>query len=617
MADENLLADGTVDWSLGQDAWTEPDGLQPTQYAIGVNVSGRGKSLGPRSGYHKIPLDFSDVKLRSEFGYLYTIESLWKTGKFQAFIYQPIASKEFVITVISGLIFRAEIGVWKASLMSEKIFASQRHDRLNWSYAEDAIILLDSPNQNIIIEGSQVRRANPNHTIGGDPAPEVPIATIAAYNQNRVFVGRGITLTAGDPAGSPATPEAPLTFTEVFVPNTPFYEQEASLPTDSSDTITAMGFIQQLDSSTGVGPLFVSTGTKVFFAKTDEPRINWTNGQFMGTLLANAGISGARAFVNVNSDLVFSSSEGKVYALSNARSEYRKWGHTPISREVENFLPSPEPELRKLAVLGYFANRIFITAYPYRCQALDRSRRPVTDYAHGGFVVLEIEKLATFLREGSPVWAGLWTGIDPMDMVNAGGKRCFIMAKNGGTNELYELKPDSTFDIIDGRKRYIRSIVETREYNFQNDFLYKKEHNASLDLKNLAGKVSIRLERKPRGSQNFMLWGNWKQEIKVESKEITDDAPYGYVPLGSQTVIFGDPEEVGFNPATGDSYTTFLATQLRVIIEAENWTLKNVRVQARPHDMLERPGEQQLTVVPLVPAQANIYWNLPEETLCP
>lgn len=623
MAEQNILNDGTVDWSLGQDAWHSPDKIRDNQYWKGINVSTRGGSLSPRPGFCQMEMDFSDQTYTTKFGYVRTIRDIWGAGKFQAAIYYNQSPDEYIVTVVSGRIFRTHITTGRTVLLSEDIFLNQFYPRINWSYAGDALVLFDFPNYPVIIQGDDVTRANPDNEILGFPQPQVPISNLGTYNQNRLFIANaGTEFTAGDAVGNLATPEAPLTFTEVFTPGSPFFRQFFSLETDSrTDNITAMGFIQQLDTNTGIGPMFVATDRNVFFYRTDQPREQWQSGQFGGLLLANAGIAGPRAFVNVNSDLIFLSAQGKVHALSAAREESKRWGNVPISREVENFLKPKEPGLSRYAALGYFNNWIFITANPYRIGCLDIDGQPVSDYASGGFVVMDLANMSSFLSEGTPSWSGLWTGVNPMDFITT-QNRSFVISKDGaGANSIYEVREDQTYDTAYNTKRPVRSVVYTKEYDFKDPFMQKREHILNFQLKDLGGKFKIKIERKPSHSSAFLLWDEWEYEAPIETCDIPCDQFLNGVTYHQiKELIFGDAKESGCSPITDDEYDTFTKCQLRITLEGDYWQLDHLKFAARMVEYLERPDKRTCDNLPVqliaLPCDDEVNWRVPPFSRC-
>lgn len=614
-----LVPDGSIDFSLGQDAWHRPDRIQPNQYARGVNLSIRSGGLSPRSGYHELNLDFEEGTIETRYRHHRTYQDIWQSGKFQALIPYFVYPESYLITAISGLIFRTNVRTGKTILLAKELRLNQYASRVNWSLAADKVVIFDYPDYPLIIEGETVTRSTLEHKRNGQSVPQIPVSMLGAYNHNRLFVANaGIEFTAGDPTGTLLIPEAPVSFTEVYLPSSPFVNQFFSLSEeDTNYPIAAMGFIQELDKSMGVGPLFVASERKFYFYKTDQPRDGWTTGQFGGVLLDNTGIAGPRAYINTNSDLIFASSSGDIHALSASRAESKKWSNVPISREVQNYLKAEE-FLRRFAVCGYFNNRVFVSARPYRTLALTRDQRPVTDYAHAGFVVLDVENSASLLSQGTPVWTGIWTGIDPMDICTI-KDRCFIIAKNGG-NRIFELRKDATFDRVYGRKRKIKSIIYTKQYEFGDPFALKKENSLSLHLQDIRGDLNLKIEHRPSHAHQFLEYANWQYRAPADECEAIPGAGFvnGTVPLNLRHIVFGDSNTRGCNPVSQDEYNIFVGTQLRFTIEGENWTLAGLKIKAEVVPFVERAGDgscENLTPVRL-PRQCEPDLLLPEESLC-
>ncbi len=470
MSDVKSLQDGTVDFRGGCDTYHDPNSILPNQLAGAVNLSFRRNVLSPRPRFIEQTVTFENKTIKNKLQRDVPYREVWRTGKFQALIPSSVGNDKYLLTIVNGFIFKINLSTLEAVLINEDpaLKLNPNAPRINWCNANGKIVVFDYPAYPLIIDGEEVTRSSFDHKVDGQDAPQVPISALGTYNQNRLFVAdTGVQFTAGDPVGNLLTPEAPITFTEVFTPSSPYYRDFYSLPVDQIDTtITAMGFIQQLDSSTGVGPMFVATANKVYFYQTNQPRANWELGQFGGLLLAAAGIVGPRAFVNVNSDLIFVSSDGNVHALSTARNDAKKWGNIPISREMNEYVKRGEEDLKKYTVVGYYDNRILISVNQYRTVAKTLDGLNIPDYCGAGFIVLDTTSSASLLSESPPIWEGMWTGVNPMDVCTVEGN-CYVMSKDGddiqGYNALYFIDTEPGNDIVNSGERQCRSIAYTRE----------------------------------------------------------------------------------------------------------------------------------------------------------
>ena len=609
------VEDGTFDWTLGQDASRHPDKIRPNQYAAGVNVSVKSGVVTPRPGYHDKELIFDDTIVDGR-----SVRTIFESGKFQAAFGYVNFPDHYIIVIVSGLVFSISVKSYIVKLLSTTERVSQYVARINWSYAGDKVVIFDYPAYPLILDGVALRRAAPADN-------EVPVSVLGAYNQNRLFIANyGVEFTAGDAVGNLATPDAPITFNEVLTPSSSFYRQFFALPVeDARYPITAIGFIQQPDTSTGIGQLFVATQKQVYTYLTNQPRLNWGQGQDFGNiLLSNAGIAGQRAVVNVNSDLLFLSGEGNVHALSTSRNDVNRWSNVPISREVRNYLKFRDLELASLAVLGYHNNRIFISTNPYRTSALDRVGNPVVDYAFAGMIVLEIDDLASFLSEGTPAWAGLWTGVDPTEFITIDNDLYIFGKSGGGANKLFLFRENDHFDIISRRKRPVRSYVYTRQYSFTGEqtggeFLQKREASVAFHIQDIAGKFKLNVERKPTHSSNWLEYRSFEHTAPVSTCEMpTDEFLNGFATHQLKQIIFGDPLQEGCSPITNDLYDTFRGIQYRFTLEGDYWVLENFKVKAQIRPFEER---QELDMcVPMkdvsIPLNCDPDWTIPEESIC-
>jgi len=149
----------------------------------------------------------------------------------------------------------------------------------------------------------------------------------------------------------------------------------------------------------------------------------------------------------------------------NPEEEQKKWSRIPMSTQVKNWIIYYSDELSHYTDICYFKNKIFWTAKPYWTDALRLSGSPILDVAHAGMVVLNLDNVArggVGAVNAVPAWEGLWTGVRPMSMC-VNDERMFIMSKDSGSNELYEVLPDESVDRTDeGHTRQITSIVYTR-----------------------------------------------------------------------------------------------------------------------------------------------------------
>lgn len=613
-----LLQAGNVDFLGGQDASKIPCHIADNCYYSGINVSTKRGAVQPRWGFERKTLTYPEGGYFNANNVYVTYKELFESGKFQLIAAYPVGNVERLLIVINGIIFLLNINYSTLSVVqiSDGSMLNPRAPRLNWCTAGTSMVIFDFPSYPVIVTGSTARRADP-------ALMEVPVSTNGTFNQNRLIVANaGIDFTAGDPVGSLITPNAPITFEEVMTPSSPYYGQVFQLTTASTDDpITAMGFLQVVDTSTGIGPLLIATTKAIYSYATQNPRSDWDQGKFGAVVVYNNGVVGPRAWCNVNSDLFFLSADGFVRTLSMSRAEQARWSKIPISREVELWMKYNDPALKQFAFVSYFKNKVFFSANPYRIQAVDYStRRPISDYAHAGLVVLELDNVVSFGEPVKPTWAGLWTGVNPMDMVVL-NERAFIVSKdNYSINAIWEVNPDTHYDTSDCSIRYVRSRIYTKEFNFGDDFSNKEAHSIDMNLEELTGDVQVDVKYKAAHSPKFLPWGVFKYNVPWRICSMPCDGPLeGFVSQIVRDLTFGSPtgDTEECNVATEEIYKVFKKVQLEITFKGIYWELHEYRIIATPRP--QNTQDTACTEYPVVAttADCNDDWYVEDFNLCP
>ena len=586
------VADGSFSFRGGQHDGILPDRIGPEQYRRGVNLTTKGGGLGPRPGLVHQEIVVTTEGSPIEGGLSYS--KIFELGKFQAAASYDADGGMFIVVVISGILFRIDPRVLEAEVIplgeeSSPDRMNQFRRRIPWSYAGRFLVFYDYPNQNVILDNRDARRASTDReSFPGVPLPEVPVSTLGVYLNNRLFVANdGHEFGAGDPTGG-INEDAPITFEESLAPAGAFNGDFYSLGSHSSyNAITAMGFLQVQDTATGVGTLLVGTRNSVYAYRSELPRVEWANVQFGRLVLYNAGFAGPRCMTNVNSDMMFHSGDGQIRSLILGQSQQvGQWVNAPISREVSPFLQEREnKELIDIAFAGNFMNRVFFSTAPYQVTARTLDGSPIADYAHRGMVVMELDNVSSMTSQASPAWAGLWNGINPMEVIALDDAVYFMSKDQGGVNRLYRMDESISWDVFKGKERQITCRLYTKEYDF-NQRLFDKE-NLSIDynLSDIRGELSMLVEYK---ANHIQKWAKWKQfnhcaQTKIYEADCLEKLP-DLAPHAFKDLNFGDPEEEECDPITEDLSTVFRKVQLRVTITARTWRLEEIRLRAESID---------------------------------
>jgi hypothetical protein len=616
VADNEIIPDGTTLFSGGQNAAISPGSLAANQYSYGINVSTQKTSLTPRWGIVQKPLDFTDTGsfIRAT-GFSVTCEEIFYSGKMQAFIPYGIGPDRYNIYIISGFIFLISLSDFKVQVLNILDLLNVYADRVNWSNAGEYLVIFDWPNRPFIFDGVTIKRADP-------ALYEVPASVLGTYNQNRLCIGNaGIDWTAGDPSGSVYAAGAPVTFEEIMIPSSPYVGDVYQVPTanKNADKITAMGFLQVLDTSMGIGPLLVATDKAIYSYATNQPRTNWQGGTtsavFGSAVLYNSGIVGQRAHVNVGGDIIFLSHDGQIRALTMARNEVARWSNSPISREVENFLVYNDPDISYVAATAHFMNKIFVTCNPYRVDCTSAEGYPQTDYVNGGAVVMEIDNTAGLLNNTPPAWAGMWTGVQFTDFAENDGV-LYIAGKHRGRNGMFAFDPSISHDIIDDEVRLVRSVVLTKEYVHGDQSINKQIHSLDLGLRNLEETVTVSVDYKPSTTGTFTHWRDEVFNAPVQQCSFMPKYPQGLDPQGIRDLNFGGVNENVCDPSSGLFMDVYKGLQLRLIIEGKYWELEYIKLKAKILRQSEVDVRCEARAGVEVPTQCFDMWYIPDNGNC-
>lgn len=593
------VTDGQTSFEGGQDSSLPASRLSDNKYSRAVNVTTKEGRLSPRYAWERKGLTFPEGGYAYQAVKIFDFRLIFEQGKFQALAPYQIGNRHYLVIVISGIIYLLNINTFDVTVLTvgSDTQLSQSAKRLHWEEAGRFLVIHDFPSRPVIIEGQTARRATED---------ELPASTMGAYNSSRLlFANAGNEFTSGDPVGNDLTPDAPITTLEITLEGSPYFAEIYQAPFKYDSPITAMATLQISDSSTGIGPLLVASKKEIWVFNTNGPRDGWIKRDggtdqsgFGKSLIDNAGIVGSRSFTNVQSDFFFVSQDGQLRSITVAHDEQKKWSSVPMNIEVNNWVSYVDPELINYSTLTYFKNKIFWSVRPYRTFARTLDNKRTIDIAHSGFVVLETDNTSRLGSDSKPAWAGLWTGLKPMDACVT-NERMFVMSKDGGRNVLYEVNPDLQVDRTEvGERRRIKSYIYTREHYFQDMFALKDLKNVEVGISNISGNFELGIDYKPSHSENFHYLASFKHEVPVAYKDIVNGNLAQRTPLAFRELKFGFPETMEGNPVTNDLYETAKRVQLRISISGDSWELNEYRIVAgvKPENSTEFLNPDNLPV---------------------
>lgn len=591
-----LDTDGQLSFDGGQDVSLPSTRLEPNKFVAAVNANTAQGVLRPRYAYCRKSLTMQRGGYSYEFNKIADFNFNFKTGLFQAYTPYRVGKNYYQLVVVNGLIYminQKDFSVKVLTLNSDTQL-NPVAKRISWGVTGKYIVFADFPNRPVIVENGVARRSSV-------ALNELPVLNLVTYNQNRAIFSNGLNeFTGGDPAGSLTAPLAPITINEILAGG-PYAGEIYKAPSEFDDPITSLTTLQSVDTSTGIGSLIASTRDQIFTFDTTLPRSEWSTINQFGTCLSyNAGIVDQLAQANINSDLFFIPPDGTLRGLSAARDEQKKWARTPLSLSVENWVKYYDPDLINFSRLKYFNNKIFWTVRPTYTKALRYDKTPILDVCHGGFVVLDMANVSRGFGDVPPAWDGLWTGLRPMDMI-INDNRMFVISKDSGINEIYEVLPKETVDRTDdGQRRNIKTICYTRDYFTKNIFQDKELKRLESNFSDILGEFKYRVEYKPSDAPNFIPWGEYKLDVLNGYTHFVNQNIQQRQPVALKELTLNRPDLANAsNPVNKDLYGTVKRVQFRLEIEAESWQLDEFAVFANSLDYIMNKGNTPQQICPV------------------
>ena len=403
------------------DSGRHPAFIALNGYADGLNIQCRNQKPKPRPPYMTRAFDFSAVPDGGAF---------YRANRWQGGLYYNTANAACFIAMVGGRIYSltpSRMSMVVADLTPDD--GNPATDELCWLVQADKFVVIQNgSNTPYVVKEGIAKRAD-----GTNP---IPVGTVMAYVQTRLWVARGQEFLAGDLVGS--EDDAVLYFNEAGYLN----EGGSFKPILSLGDVVSMGAIAIQDTSTGQGGLIVLYENGAVTVNGLVPRDQWKNTQIQQVTLPNIGATGHRSFANVNGDFWFRSSDGW-RAYRQARAQASGWNQVPLSQSVSKYVNADEPANLRFVSAVNWDNRLLCTSGPLLGNG----------YAsHVGILSLDFDPVSQgFGGAPSPSWDGLWQLGDAnvcelLVGVFEGEKRCFAFSRLNGNNVALEIVRDGMYD---------------------------------------------------------------------------------------------------------------------------------------------------------------------------
>jgi len=424
-----------------------------------------------------------------------------------------------------------------------------------------------------LTDGSAVPAVAPKTIMS---VPELPAGRQGAYGMgcNCCTLTDGISYIIGDVIGSGAGTQANNYRDAVLkVTQNDFLFGGGSFHIPGTgETISAVIFPPNLDTSLGQGPLQIGTPFSFFtnvVPGTDPAGWAALKTPIQTESLKDNGPLGQNSTISVNSDTFFRSNIG-IGSLVLARRAFQGWGNKPISHEVSIILDADAQELLVYGSSISFGNRFQTTTNPISSP---------TGIVHRGMVSINFDLISTLRQQSPPAWEGLMTGLNIFQAISGrvnGRLRSFAFSYNFLTAELeiYEFLPENSASFADNDTTPIVWAFETpvvfnADIKSLNELIQLRD--AEIYLSDIQGNVTVQVYYRP---DFYPCWTKWN-EFSVCSSLEAINSKSGYrmrIGLGQPSV---EDCEIGNNRPLRLGYFF----QLRVVITG-SCVWKGIRVKS-------------------------------------
>lgn len=365
--------------------------------------------------------------------------------------------------------------------------------------------------------GTLVRGPDPGPPVPEGPGilstvDELPAGRMGAYGMGRNVMslvdGQSFIISdiVGGGAGTPANSyrDSVLKITE----NT--YELGGGvfrIPGSAGD-IRAIIFPAVLDAAFGQGPCQVLTPERCFSINVPTDRTIWqtmTNPILTQSLIANGGL-GQNSTLVVDGDIQFRAVDGWRSLVFGRRQFTDPGGNSPMSTEIDRIIKDDNIELLSYGSAVYFDNRVLFTAAP---------QASAQGVIHARITALNLEPLNSIRSKSNPIYDGLWTGLNVLQMVagkSLGKDRCFAFGLNVPEEkiELYELLPsgDVHFDndsvpIAWTGESAAMFVEDPKNRSF------KRLADGEIQVEDVIGTVAFAIYYRPDSWPCWVPWHSW------------------------------------------------------------------------------------------------------------
>lgn len=369
----------------------------------------------------------------------------------------------------------------------------------------------------------------------------IPVGSIMAFGNGRLWVANGNQLFAGDLAGS-------YQGSEVRFSETQYLSGGGSFSFDSE--ITGLAFLPGSDTSTGQGDLIVFTKNEVSAIRANIfDRTIWQSTPGMQRkMFLNGGSASPDCMVVTNNDVYFRSIDGIRSLVQTI--QFSKSANVTLvdSVEADRVINYDTERWIGLSTAVYFDYRALYACTP-KIQKVNGSSSSYNIV----FTKIITQDFNPGVYEGNypPVYDGEWTGLQVCKFVVGnfeGVRRAFaLVCGSDGNNALYEITTDDYSDTVPDGQNGTTSIpvsaqVECRRMAFQSPDEIKELVRADISFSDIYGSVSWALDFTPDYYPSYFPIQSGTIDFDTQTNELDACSPPD-LGLGYRTIRTVKPSD--------------------------------------------------------------------------
>jgi hypothetical protein len=369
----------------------------------------------------------------------------------------------------------------------------------------------------------------------------IPVGTIMAFGNGRLWVANGNQLFAGDLAGSYAGSE--IRFSE-----TQYLSGGGSFTFNSE--ITGLTFLPGADTSTGQGDLIVFTRDDISAIRSNIfDRTQWQNTPGMlRRMFIGGGAESFDSIVTTNNDIYYRSIDGVRSLLQTFQDTKQRNVSLADSIEALRVINYETQRWLQYAPSAYFIDRAIHGCTP----KIQKVNGDPTSY-NVVFTKIVSQDFNPGIYQGNypPVYDGEWTGLQVCKFVVGvfnGTKQCFaLVCGSDGNNAIYEVTTYDYYDTIpDGQggstEVPISASVELKRMDFDRPYEIKELMRADVSFSEVYGSVSWEFSFSPDFYPTFLSVQTGSIDFETETPVLETCAPLDLAP-GYKTIRTVKPSD--------------------------------------------------------------------------